>query len=61
MGIEIRYNETERCWELSGFGFVWKYSTKEEAKANVGKAWKHHCEKLHAFRTVSDMLLSYRY
>lgn len=61
MGIEIRYNEAERCWELSGFGFRWKFETEEEAKAERSKAWKHHFEKLHQNYALSNILLSYRY
>jgi len=60
MGIYLVYNELSHKWELSGWGFIWEYDTKEEAEADKAKAWKHHNEKLKAWNCVMNMLMSYR-
>jgi len=61
MGVQLTYNSVSKKWELSGWGFVWKYNTKEEANANYRKANEKHWKNIVAMQMVSNMLLSFRY
>ena len=60
MGIYITYNEWEKKWQIKGCGFIWYYSTKEQALADRKRAWEQHTANLNAWKTVMNMLVAYR-
>lgn len=61
MGVQLSYNIISQKWELSGWGFTWKYDTKEEAETDRQKANEKHWRNMRTRQIVSEMLLSFRY
>ncbi len=60
MGVQFRYNEFSKMWELKGCGFCWEYADKATAEANRKRAWEQHKANLDAFQITHNILVAFR-
>lgn len=60
MGCYIEFNGFTKEWEIKGWGFVWKYETEAEARADYSRAVAHHWERLAVSNYVGALLASCR-